>query len=253
MDAQGRHEKADEEPLAHRRGGLHSQDVPQFHRPAFLHRQGHRAGGHAPDVDHEAVRRQAAFGPRRCPLQAGALAVVDLIAVRQLHQLFRVARLLVEGSDERIDQNVVDEVDPHGPREAEVAHLHRGRPAGHDPGPRALRPSRQVDRDVNPEVGEPLRRLGVARGAHIDEVLERLPEPLPHRTVVGPSPRDGVDLEPLPIVPLEQLGHQIRQGVLAEVRREVGDAQAFVVDERLPPGRLGTGIGQDPGGPLRAP
>src|SRR5207249_4160352 len=83
-----------------------------------------------------------------------------------------------------------------------------------------------VDQDVDP-VGADLRggRL-VAHFADVDPVLDRGLDPLVQRALVLAPAIVGEDLDVLAVVQLEELGHQVADGVVAQVGGDIAHAQA---------------------------
>ena len=88
--------------------------------------------------------------------------VVHLIAVRQMNDLFGIVRLLVEREDDRVGDDVVDEVRPCRAGKSEIAHLDRRRTKCQDAEARMLGMTVQVDRDVDLKIVDELRDLLVA-------------------------------------------------------------------------------------------
>jgi hypothetical protein len=83
-----------------------------------------------------------------------------------------------------------------------------------------------VDQDIDAVVGDALGGLVVRHWADVGEVLDRRAD-AGVQAIAGLRPAVvGEDLDLLLVVHLEQLGHQVADGVVAQVRRDVADARA---------------------------
>jgi hypothetical protein len=103
-------------------------------------------------AEHESMFRQPHFLPRPRPLGNLALCVVHLVAIRQINNLLSIIRLLLDGQDHRIGNNVVDEVCAHRGGKAQIVYLDRYRAMSQNTGARIPRVSVPVDRDINVSV-----------------------------------------------------------------------------------------------------
>jgi protease-4 len=183
-------------------------------------------------AEHEAVPGQAQFGARGGVGGDGARIVVGLERVGQAHDVLGKGVGLVAGRDPAVAEDVVHLGHARGAGIARVLHLDGRRPPRQDAGAGVGGQAVEVDQDVDPVLGDQARRLGVAQRVEVDEVLERrLRAPALGRVVglrVG-GEREG--LEAAAVMGLEHAGHQVADGVRAQVGRQVAQAQA-------PPGRL---------------
>src|SRR5258708_3747155 len=79
---------------------------------------------------HEPPFWQCPILPRRRSAYRFTPSVVRLIAAGKMDQPFRKEGLLAAWHNEGVDDDIVDEIRPHGSGIAEVAHLHRRRAIG---------------------------------------------------------------------------------------------------------------------------
>src|SRR5438876_986012 len=87
-----------------------------------------RAGRWLAAADHEALIREAGLAPARRALGDFPLPIVGLVAIRKLHDLLDIERLLLEWRHHLVGNDVVDEIRAHRSRIAEIARLDRRRP-----------------------------------------------------------------------------------------------------------------------------
>src|ERR1700688_4765543 len=78
-------------------------------------------------AEHQRTGRQSPILSRPGRARHLPLSVVDLVAAWKMNQSLREEWLLVLWDDKRIDDDVVDEIRPHGSGISEITHLHRGR------------------------------------------------------------------------------------------------------------------------------
>ena len=100
-------------------------------------------------AEDEAFFGQAAFAARRGFLGDRPLAVVALIAVRQVHQPLAEKALLIRGHDKLIYNNIVDEICTHRARISEVIDLNRCGSVGGDLRPAVRLEANQVDQYID--------------------------------------------------------------------------------------------------------
>ena len=98
--------------------------------------------------------------------------VIDLIAAGKVNQLLRKERLLAIWNDERIDDNVVDEIGSHGGGITEIAHLHRRRTVRRDRRPGVMSVALEIDQDVDLVGMDPRCGLVVRQRVNIDKPVE---------------------------------------------------------------------------------
>ena len=101
---------------------------------------------------------------------------------------------------------------------------HRGRGA--------LRVPLEIDEDVDAVVADRLRESQRRPPGGIDETVEAAHEPFAHRAAIVGSRRIRDDLEPRPVVRLEQTGREVGGRVRVQVGGQVADAQAVGVQFR---------------------
>ena len=141
-----------------------------------------------------------------------------------MNDLLRVEPLLGGRRNERVDDNVVDELRAHRAEKAEKIDLDRRRARDQDSRPAEPRVSRQIDQHVHPVGVDLSRGLVVSDGVQVDEAIEGSFEPPPQRTPIVGAIRVPQNVEARPIVPLDRLGDCIGYRVVAKVRREITKA-----------------------------
>ena len=190
-------------------------------------------------AEHKTLLGQAGLSPAGRGGRYGALAVVDLVAVRQAHDVLGVEAFTARRRDGGVAHDVVDVGRTHGAREAQVVHLHGGAAPGQDAGAAVLRVTLQVHGNVHLQAAQQLRHLGVALLAHVDEAAKGFLQALAHAVLAVGAERDGDGVEAGAVVALEALGHQVGGGVVVEVGRQVGHTDAVMVVALTRPQRLG--------------
>src|SRR3974377_2425446 len=95
-------------------------------------------------AEHTHFLRKPGFLSRWGPLGDFPLGIVDLIAIRQVNDLLRIKRLVVERHYRLVGDNVIDELGPHRTGKAEIAPLDRRRTIRKNARPRILRVSVQI-------------------------------------------------------------------------------------------------------------
>src|SRR5215472_4178105 len=100
-------------------------------------------------AEHTGFLRKPDFLSDWGPLGDVPLGIVDLIAIRQVNDLLRIKRLVVERRYDLVGDNVIDELGPHRTGEAEIARLDRRRTIRKNAWPRILRVSLQINRNVD--------------------------------------------------------------------------------------------------------
>src|SRR6516225_9165999 len=78
-------------------------------------------------AEHTAFLREPGFLSRWRPLGDVPLGIFDLIAIRQVNDLLRIKRLVVERQYRLVGDNVIDELGPRCTGKAEIARLDRRR------------------------------------------------------------------------------------------------------------------------------
>ena len=79
----------------------------------------------------------------------GAAGIVDLVAARQMHQLFAEEPGMLRRRHDLVGDEIVDEITAHGAGKAEIAGLHRAGAARENPRPGAHGMALEVDGDVH--------------------------------------------------------------------------------------------------------
>jgi hypothetical protein len=131
-------------------------------------------------AEDEGVFRQAvglALGRGR----HGAVAVADLVAVRQVDRPLGVVRQFALGHHEAVGQDVVDPRQRRGAGQAQVAHLHRRGAVAQDAGARAVGQALQVHQHVDAGLGDELRGGGVVHAGQPHVVVQRRQQAQPLR------------------------------------------------------------------------
>ena len=170
-------------------------------------------------------------------LRDRALAVVDLIAIGELHDLLRVERRVIERRDRLVGDDVVDEIRAQGAGIAEPLCLDRRRTEAQDVRPRILRVTLEIDGDVDLERRQQRRDLAVALRPHVEKAIERPRQPLADvAAVVGPE-RHPDRLEARPVVQLDQLRDQVGGGVAVIVGGEISNANLVMLPSAVDPAR----------------
>src|SRR5262245_259788 len=120
-----------------------------------------------------------------------------------MHDLLGIVRLLLNRQDDRVDNDVVDEIRAGRPGKSEIAGLNRRRPESENAWPRVLGMPFQVDSDVNPKLVEQPRDILVASCPGIEEPIERRRQPRAYLAALIGTERDRNHFELRPVVPLE--------------------------------------------------
>ena len=173
---------------------------------------------------------------------------VRLIADRQLDQPFRVEGLPVDRREKPVYDYVVDKVGPHRTGVAEKVDLDRRRPVGEDRSPAVRRVTGEVDQDVDP-VG--MHLLGGRRRRHVsdvDEPIKGAGEASAHCAAIIRTAGIADDPEPSAVVTVDHSSDQKRYRMLAEVRRQIAEADPLArvfPRARESPGRHGH-VGRNP-------
>src|SRR5215831_2532369 len=92
-------------------------------------------------AEDEAFLRQPGFATRWRSFGDIFFAVIDLIAIRQVDDLFRIEPLLFERRHHLVGDDIVDEIGTYGTGKAEIVCLDRRGTIGKNAGPRILRVS----------------------------------------------------------------------------------------------------------------
>ena len=170
---------------------------------------------------------QAVIRARRGRLGRPALPVIGLIALLQMHDLFIEITLMLHRRDERVGDDVVDEVSAHRAGIAEIVHLDRRRAMRHDRGGCVSRIAFQVDQNVDAVRRNTPRALSIGQPRHDVEAVEGAHEPPPHQTAIVGAEAIGEGLETGAVMALDQLRDQARRGVLEEVRGQIADTDTL--------------------------
>ncbi len=127
---------------------------------------------------------------------------------------------MAAGDDEGVDDDVVDEIRPHGGGISEIAHLHRRRPTGCYRRPGVMGVALEIDEDVD-----------LVR--NVNETVERGTKPRAHRGFVIGTIGIGEHFEAVAVVALEQFGHQPRRGMLMKISGQIAEANALLLNKGL--------------------
>ena len=80
--------------------------------------------------------------------------------------------------------------------------------------------------DIDALIAHEGNDLCIVQRLHVHEVTHTCPQPLAHGRVAWCAPRQAEDLESRSVVQFENLGHQARHGVVAEIGGKVGHTHA---------------------------
>src|SRR5215813_13294002 len=142
---------------------------------------------------------------------------------------------MLERRDHRITDHIVDEISADRAGIAEIAHLERSAAVGEDAEPRIPGMALEVDRDVDLELMQELRRIVIAAHTHVMEGVERFHQPPADVAVIVPVKGHAYNLEARAIVQLEQFGNEISGGMAVEIRREIGHPNPLMACRRAAP------------------
>ena len=150
--------------------------------------------------------------------------VVALVATGQMGQPLAEKRLLIGRRNERIDDDVIDEVRAHRTRIAKVVDLDRRRPAGDDRGPDIAGETVEIDKDINAIVVDRAGGVGIGHGYDINEPVERGGDPGPHWTAIVGAERIAEDFKLAPVVAFDEPRDQVGTRIFTELPGHVADA-----------------------------
>ncbi len=174
------------------------------------------------------LRARRSFGDR-------PLIVIRQIAAWKGDHFFAVVALLRRGKDNRVGQDVVDIISAHGAGKAEIADLDRRRTACEDSSPRTFGETHQIDGDIDLRVLYQPCHFRVALVADVMEVFESCAQPRAHLAPVSDAERERDGFEAFLIMVLEHPSGECRDRMVAEVRREIRQADATMcVDLAFP-------------------
>ena len=134
-----------------------------------------------------------------------------------MDQPLRKEGLLALRNRDRVDDDVVDEIRPHGGGISEIAHLHRRRAIGRYLRPCVIGVALEIDQDVDLVRMNAFCRVAMGHRINFDEPVERTIKPRAHWALVVRAIGIGQDLEAIAIVAFEQLGHQLRGRMLMKI------------------------------------
>ena len=173
----------------------------------------------------------AASPPRRAMGASadGAAGIIDLVAMRQVNDFLAVKGCWSSGSTTCIGQDIVQPGRADGAGIAQITHLHRTGAVRQDAGPRSFGMAFEVDRDVDltcpaascATSASLLCRTSSKRSkALISRARMALPSSRPKEmAVISKRARSWRSIRP---------GDQFGGGMLVEIRRQIGDADAVM-------------------------
>ena len=132
--------------------------------------------------------------------------------------------LVVKGGNDSIRQDIVHAGRASGRGIAHIVHLHRRRPKRKYRGATILGMAIQVDRYVNFVLAHQLGHVSVLHQADIIKMIERPHQPGPHVAAVIGAQGNSIDRKGGPVVPLQKLHQLMGNRVIAEIRRDIGNA-----------------------------
>src|ERR1700731_4319402 len=123
-------------------------------------------------AEHDPLRRQGELFPRRRARCDHAFPVVHLITIRQMNDMLGIVGLLIEGKDDRVGDDVVNEIDPCSARKSEIGYLDWCRTKCQDAETAVLRKTVKVDSDIDLKIVDQPRDVLVALHSDIDELVK---------------------------------------------------------------------------------
>src|SRR5689334_16659622 len=137
-----------------------------------------------------------------------------------------------------IRNEIVDERRAHGARKAEEVHLYRCWTRGEYSGPAIGGVTHEINGNVDFHFAQQAGDFPVGLAFDIPEFVEPAHDPGTERCVLIYAPGDRDIPEMLPVAVLPNSGHCLRDGMRAEICREICDADFFVaVLLAIPKGR----------------
>ena len=149
--------------------------------------------------------------------------------MRQPQYALRIGGFLGGRNDERIGDQVVDELGAHGTGIAYPAYLDRAQAARQQRAARAHGVALQIDKNIEVVRINAGRSnvIGVMRD--IDEMLAGGAQACAHWTIVVRAVGIGEDLEPAAVVQLQHFGEQVGRRVFVKIGGEVTNPQPRMV------------------------
>src|SRR3984893_5894629 len=193
-------------------------------------------------AEHDALRRQGELFPPRRARCDRAFSVVHLITIRQMNDVLGVVGLLIEGEDDRVADDVVNEIGPCGARKSEIGHLDWCRTKCQAAETAVSCMTVKVDSDIDLKIVDEPRNVLVALHSAIDELVKAGRQSRPHVAAVIRAERHPDYFEARAIVPLEQFGDQIGDRMTAEIAGEIRDPDLVVAPDRARSKTLRDGI-----------
>src|SRR6266436_6297348 len=145
-----------------------------------------------------------------------------------MNDLLSIVGLVIERQNNRVRNDIIDEVRPHCAWEPQIVHLNWRRAKRADAGSRIHGITRDIDDDIDTKIAQEPRHIFVPLRSDINELIEASHQPRPHLAAVIDTERYSDDLEPRPVVPLEQFSHEMRNCMTMKIGGEIRDLD-FVV------------------------
>ena len=154
--------------------------------------------------------------------------IVNLKSVRKIDHLLRIPPLRFSGDHEIICNDVIDVLGTHCSGKTQVTDLNRCRSMRKYLRSAVQGESHQIHRDIHVQFKHEFRDGAITLVERFNKYPEGCPDPLAHLVAVpgGKRNRNGFKLPP--IVRFEQPRHEIRERVLAKIRRKVSDADLLM-------------------------
>ena len=179
----------------------------------------------AEGAEHEAAFGQAERLARRREGDRTA-PVHRQVAAGQAHQLLAVEALAARWHEGGVADDVIETIQPQCAGVADQVDGHRRRPVPEDAKARALGVAHQVDGDVDLLLAQVPGDFGIAQRVDLVVALEAGAQAIAHAGALGLAVGVSVDVEAAAVVQLEHFGQGRHHGMLGEVGRQVGDADA---------------------------
>ena len=127
-----------------------------------------------------------------------------------------------------VGDEIVDEIGAHGGGIAEVADLDGRGALGKNAGAAASGVAHQVHRDVDFKLAAEFGDGAIGQAADVDEAVHCRGDARAHLVAGIRAEGEAEDFKLAAVVAFEQPGHQVGDGVVAKIRREVADADLLL-------------------------
>lgn len=146
--------------------------------------------------------------------------------MREVDQLLAEMLLEIRGHDEPVHQDVIDGGRPQGAGITKVVHLNRRRPQGHDLRPGVVGVAFEIHQNVDGVGANACRGVAMGSVLEVHERVERVAQTAARGAPVVGSIGVADHAKSAAVVQDEELGDEVRGGMLLEIRRKVPDGDA---------------------------